>query len=133
MFKFFTISEANAAIPDVAAKFRTVTARRADIIKAEKQLQMSATSNTSLESYARLKQELNSAMTKFYQAVEDLEETGVSLKSVEQELLDFPSKRFDEEIWLCWKYGENEIKFWHDVESGFMGRKPIEVSDESLV
>ena len=47
--------------------------------------------------------------------------------------IDFPSKRFDEEVWLCWKYGETEIKFWHEKDSGFMGRKPIEVSDESLV
>lgn len=133
MFKFFTVGEANAAIPHVAAKFKTVAARRADVIKFEKQMQMAAVPGASLESYVGLKQELNSAMTRFYQAVEDLEATGVSLKNVEQEILDFPSKRFDEEVWLCWKYGETEIKFWHDIESGFMGRKPIEVSDESLV
>lgn len=55
------------------------------------------------------------------------------VKSIEQGLLDFPSKRFDEEVWLCWKYGETEIKFWHEKDSGFMGRKPVEISDESLV
>jgi len=59
--------------------------------------------------------------------------TGVVIKSIDQGLLDFPSKKFDEEVWLCWKYGETEIKFWHDKDSGFMGRKPIDVSDESLV
>ena len=37
----------------------------------------------------------------------------------------------NEEVWLCWKYGETEIKFWHEKDSGFMGRKPIEVSDDS--
>ena len=63
--------------------------------------------------------------------VEEKEE--VVVKSIEQGLLDFPSKRFDEEVWLCWKYGETEIKFWHEKDSGFMGRKPIEVSDEELV
>ncbi|PIY89584.1 MAG: DUF2203 domain-containing protein, partial [Nitrosopumilales archaeon CG_4_10_14_0_8_um_filter_34_8] len=40
---------------------------------------------------------------------------------------------FDQEVWLCWKYGETEIKFWHEKDFGFMGRKPIEVSDESLI
>ena len=55
------------------------------------------------------------------------------IKDIEQGLLDFPSKRFDDEIWLCWKEGETEIKFWHEIDSGFNGRKPITVTDESLV
>src|SRR5919112_263647 len=41
-------------------------------------------------------------------------------------LLDFPSRRFDEEVWLCWKVGETKVKFWHGKEEGFMGRKPLE-------
>ena len=87
----------------------------------------------SFEKYMILKQQLNSAITKFYQSIEILENTGVMIKSIEQGLLDFPSKRFDEEVCLCWKHGEFEIKFWHDKDSGFMGRKPIEVSDETLI
>ena len=75
----------------------------------------------------------NSAITKFYESVEILENTGVMIKSIEQGLLDFPSKRFDEEVWLCWKDGETEIKFWHEIDSGFNGRKPVTISDESLV
>jgi len=72
-------------------------------------------------------------LTKFYQSIEDLENTGVSLKGLDEGLLDFPAKRFDEEIWLCWKEGETEIKFWHEKDTGFTGRKPISVSNESLV
>jgi len=77
--------------------------------------------------------QLNAAITQFYESSEILEKTGVIIKSIDQGLLDFPSKRFDEDVWLCWKYGETEIKFWHDNDSGFLGRKPIDVSDESLV
>ena len=47
-------------------------------------------------------------------------------RDVEQGLLDFPSKRFDEEVWLCWKVEESEIRFWHAKDEGFMGRKPLE-------
>jgi len=94
---------------------------------------MSLSTVNSFEEYVTLKQKLNSRITKFYEAVEILENTGVVVKSIEQGLLDFPSKRFNEEVWLCWKYGETEIKFWHEKDSGFMGRKPVEVSDESLV
>jgi len=81
----------------------------------------------------RLKQKLNTTILQFYQAIEDLENTGVVIKSLDEGLLDFPSKHFDEEVWLCWKFGETEIKFWHEKDSGFTGRKPISVSNESLV
>jgi len=108
-------------------------AKKNDVTKLEEQLQMSLSTVNSFEEYVTLKQKLNSRITKFYEAVEILENTGVVVKSIEQGLLDFPSKRFNEEVWLCWKYGETEIKFWHEKDSGFMGRKPVEVSDESLV
>jgi len=132
MFSFFTTNEANVALPDVIKKFEYALARINEVRKLEQELQTSLSAN-SFEEYVTLKQKLNSAMTKFYESVETLENTGVVVKSIEQGLLDFPSKRFNEEVWLCWKYGETEIKFWHEKDSGFMGRKPIEVNDESLV
>jgi len=133
MFKFFTANQANDALPDVIKKFEYALIKKNDITKIEKELQLSMSTDNSFEKYMVLKQQLNSAITKFYQSIEILESTGVMIKSIEQGLLDFPSKRFDEEVCLCWKHGEMEIKFWHDQDSGFMGRKPIEVSDESLI
>ena len=133
MFSFFTTNEANEALPEVIKKFEYSLAKKNEISKIEQQLQMSLSTTDSFEEYVTLKQKLNSAITKFYESVEILENTGVVVKSIEQGLLDFPSKRFDEEVWLCWKHGETEIKFWHEKDSGFMGRKPIEVNDESLV
>ena len=133
MFKFFTANQANDALPDVIKKFEYALIKKNDITKIEKELQLSMSTDNSFEKYMVLKQQLNSAITKFYQSIEILESTGVMIKSIEQGLLDFPSKRFDEEVCLCWKHGETEIKFWHERDSGFMGRKPIEVNDESLI
>lgn len=133
MFMYFTTNEANEALPDVIKKFEFALTKKNDVTKLEQQLQLSLSTTDSFEEYVTLKQKLNSVITKFYESVEILENTGVVVKSIEQGLLDFPSKRFNEEVWLCWKHGETEIRFWHDKDSGFMGRKPIEVSDESLV
>ena len=133
MFSFFTTSEANSALPGVIKKFEDALAKKNEVSKLEQQLQISVSTTNSFEEYVTIKQNLNSAITKFYESVEILENTGVVVKSIEQGLLDFPSKRFDEEVWLCWKYGETEIKFRHEKDSGFMGRKPVEVSDESLI
>lgn len=133
MFSYFSIVQANEILPTVIKKFEFVSAKKNELVKIEQQLQISLSDTSNFEEYVTIKRQLNTAVTKFYQALEDLENTGVVVKSIEEGLLDFPSKRFDEEIWLCWKYGEKEIKFWHEKDSGFQGRKPISVSNESLV
>jgi len=130
---YFTANEANLILPEVIEKFTFALEKKNEVLKLEKQLQMILDTTNSFEEYVPLKQKLNTAITQFYDASENLEKTGVMIKSIDQGLLDFPSKRFDDDVWLCWKYGETEIKFWHEKDSGFMGRKPIEVSDESLV
>lgn len=133
MFSYFTIATANAALPQIIEKFKGLQKQKQEVMKLEAEMGAKMSTSFNFADYAEIKQRLNSAVTKFYAAIEDLESTGVVLKSVEEGLLDFPSKRFDDEVWLCWKEGEKEIKFWHEKDVGFMGRKPITVSDESLV
>ena len=133
MDAYFSVNDANKILPTVIKKFDYAKKMKADVMKIEQQLASGVTHVTSLEEYAVIKRKLNSLVTKFYQSIEDLENTGVVLKGLDEGLLDFPAKRFDKEIWLCWKDGETEIKFWHEKDSGFMGRKPISVSNESLV
>ena len=133
MNSYFSVNDANEILPLVIKKFNYAKKAKAEVMKMEQQLTSEITPTTSLEEYTINKRKLNSSITKFYQSIEDLENTGVSLKGLDEVLLDFPAKRFDEEIWLCWKEGETEIKFWHEKDTGFMGRKPISVSNESLV
>lgn len=130
---YFTIQEVNAALPAVIQKFKLLQKQRVEVQKLEAHLSSQMSMSFNLGEYATLKKQLNMEVTKFYSAVEELENSGVILKSLEEGLLDFPSKRFDEDVWLCWKEGETEIKFWHEKDVGFMGRKPLSVSDESLV
>ena len=133
MDSYFSVSDANQILPSVIKKFNYAKKMKAEVMKMEQQLTSGVTPVTSLDVYVIAKRKLNSLITKFYQSIEVLENTGVVLKGLDEGLLDFPAKRFDEEIWLCWKEGETEIKFWHEKDSGFMGRKPISVSNESLV
>lgn len=133
MSRYFTVTEANEVLPKVLEKYATLQKQKQEVQKLEAQLNMQMSSSVNLGEYAAIKQQLNAAVTKFYRSVEELENTGVVLKSLEEGLLDFPSKRFNEDVWLCWKEGEKEIKFWHEKDVGFMGRKPLSVADESLV
>jgi hypothetical protein len=57
--------------------------------------------------------------------VERLEALGVLVKDLDSGLVDFPALREGEEVLLCWKVGEDEVAFWHGVDEGFAGRKPL--------
>lgn len=125
----FTEADANAAIPLIAGLIDKARKEKDEMGKLEAAMPRAG----SLEEWIRMKQGFNSAATRFHAVLEKIEATGAMVKSVEQGLVDFPSKKFDEDVWLCWKYGEASIKFWHELESGFDGRRPLEVSDEALV
>ena len=123
MFSHFTIEEANKVLPSVIKKFKDIINLKNEVVKIQSEMETNPQYTSSFKDYMTKKQELNTAITNFYKAVEDLESTGVMVKSIEEGLLDFPSLRFNEEVWLCWKEGEAEIKFWHGRDEGFMGTK----------
>jgi len=133
MFSHFTIQDANKVLPSVIKKFNNIVSLKNEVTRIQSEMETNPRYMSSFKDYMIKKQELNIAITNFYKAIEDLESTGVMVKSIEEGLLDFPSIRFNEEVLLCWKEGETEIKFWHGRDEGFMGRKPLSISDESLV
>ena len=129
MFSHFTLKEANAILPIVIKKFTNIASVKNEAARIQAEMETDPRYMSNFKEYVLKKQELNSAITNFYKSIEELETMGVVIKSVEQGLLDFPSIRFNEEIWLCWKEGETEIKFWHGKDEGFNGRKPVESVD----
>jgi hypothetical protein len=69
------------------------------------------------------------AVTKAADAVADcvrrLDDAGVQVKDLAEGLLDFPAKRGGEDVLLCWKVGEPRVAFWHGLDEGFAGRRPL--------
>ncbi|MDE0506470.1 MAG: DUF2203 domain-containing protein [Candidatus Poribacteria bacterium] len=47
------------------------------------------------------------------------------IKNIDPGLVDFPHLRDGREVYLCWQFGEDEIRYWHDVDAGFAGRQPL--------
>lgn len=126
MVTLYTPQTADKALPEVKRLFEGIIAQKNHVVGLQEEIQAVIDSGSPFEDFMRKKQELNTAVTNLYKAIEQLEAIGVIIKSVDEGLLDFPSRRFDEEVWLCWKVGENRIKFWHGKEEGFTGRKPLE-------
>jgi hypothetical protein len=125
MFTLFTVDKANTILPKVKKKFDEILYCKNNVMDIQEELQNLSDSNCSFEKFIKKKQELNHIVTSLYKMIQELEDMGVMVKSVDEGLLDFPSIRNDKEIWLCWKFGENKVKFWHGKNEGFMGRKPI--------
>ena len=61
--------------------------------------------------------------------VDEIAEHGAELKDLDEGLIDFPALHRGETVLLCWKLGEDEIRYWHRVEDGFAGRRPVEELD----
>jgi len=57
--------------------------------------------------------------------VEEIEALGAEVKDLELGLVDFPAERDGETVLLCWRVGEDEIAYWHGLEEGFAGRRPL--------
>jgi hypothetical protein len=127
MFNFFTPVKANRILPEVKVKFANILMQRNSIMDLQAELNSVVNQELSHESLFIKKSQVNRAITEMYRDIEDLEGLGILIKSFDEGLLDFPSKRFNEEVWLCWKIGEDKIKFWHGKNEGFLGRKPLSV------
>ena len=62
----------------------------------------------------------------FSDLLQALVDEGIYIKGFEEGLVDFPALRKNgEEVFLCWKEGEEDINFWHTLQAGFRGRRPI--------
>ena len=59
-------------------------------------------------------------------AVDAINEHGAQVKDIDEGLIDFPAVHAGETVLLCWKLGEAEIAYWHRIEDGFAGRRPVE-------
>ena len=58
--------------------------------------------------------------------VNEIHGLGAEVKDADEGLIDFPALREGDEVLLCWKVGEPEIAFWHGLEEGFAGRRPVD-------
>ena len=58
-----------------------------------------------------------------------IKDMGVYLKDVDKGLCDFPYMRQGRVVYLCWHLGEESIDYWHDIETGFSGREPLDETD----
>jgi hypothetical protein len=130
--RHFTPDEANELLPRVRELAETLVAHRRALVEATAKRAELATriagngGDFDPQEPRELAEDLEREAAAVARAVESLEELGVLVKDLDRGLVDFPASRANgEEVLLCWQVGEDEIGYWHGLEEGFAGRKPL--------
>ena len=131
MDRVFTLQEANAAVQELRPIVeRMVEHRRnltlAQALQSELITRIAGNGGDMVPSDLREAQEsIEREAAAIAQCADLINAAGAQIKSLEDGLLDFPAKRGDDDILLCWRLGEEDIQYWHGADEGFAGRRPI--------
>jgi hypothetical protein len=129
--KLFTIEQANAMLPLVRAITGDLANLARDVMQRRHRLSVLTTgrerksSDPYADELAQMESELERDAQKLQEYVAELRELGVEPKGAVEGLVDFPSELDGRIVYLCWRLGEPEVLFWHDLEAGFGGRQPL--------
>lgn len=131
MPKYFTREEAEALLPRVEPILREIQRLRAAIADAEAvlaELQVKAMSNghSHTGEIQQAQDASNAALEAIRNAIASINTLGVEVKDLDMGLIDFLARRKGRPVYLCWRLGEEGIGWWHTLDSGFSGRRPIE-------
>ena len=117
----FSVDEANALLPELRRSLERIRAARREVVEgAEPFRGRSATNGGGQQS-----PEYWEAMATLRGELEALIGKGIVLRDAETGLIDFPSQRDGQDVFLCWRLGEDRVAHWHGPESGFIGRRPL--------
>ncbi|MCD8508902.1 MAG: DUF2203 domain-containing protein [Bacillus sp. (in: Bacteria)] len=127
--KFFTVNEANQLLDTLETELlslQNIQQQFKETYGKLKQLKDIPVMSTSKEdNIFKLESELEFLEIQGQLHMKNLENIGVELKSIELGLLDFPALIGGEEVLLCWKLGEKEVKYFHSRKDGYSGRRPL--------
>jgi len=133
MPRYFTLGEAQALVPMLEERLRRAISLKDSLAEAAGELQaeserirMAGGALVDREKLLETVSRRDTAAAHLRDVLESIQESGCLVKDLDIGLLDFPAMFRGEEVCLCWKLGEPEIRFWHGLSEGFRGRKPID-------
>ncbi|MGA3068494.1 MAG: DUF2203 domain-containing protein [Tepidisphaeraceae bacterium] len=123
--KRFTLAQANRALPLVR---RIVQ----DIVKIHEKIaaQQTALAAAKPKDQPKIQTEIDRDVEQLQNYVDELHEIGVDLKDYQMGLVDFIGRHQGHDVCLCWKLGEDQIAYWHELQTGFAGRQPTSLLQE---
>ncbi len=129
--RYFTAEEANEALLEVRPLTEELVGhRRALVALQERQSAVTARiagngGNVEPHELEEVQEQLDEEVAGIARCVARIHEVGALVKDLDDGLVDFPATRDGRDVLLCWRLGEDEIGFWHGLDEGFSGRKPL--------
>lgn len=126
--RLFTVAEARALLPELLSLLHELRAARRRVVELRarlEQLTPAMRQNGHAAQAAELEQGLVAAVQRLTRTLEALTTLGVLVKDMEHGLIDFPALRDGRIVLLCWRMDEPTVAFWHEVDAGFGGRRPL--------
>ena len=139
MARFYDLDEANAAIPEVRTILESLRDQRAELIRlrdavlahaaedeSRGESRGDATTEAKIDADVRvLRLRMQGVIDRMQAGVVRIDEMGITLREIETGLIDFPALASGRQIWLCWRLGEGDIEWWHELTEGFGGRQAL--------
>jgi hypothetical protein len=133
MPRYFTLEQAERLLPKISRAMRRALELAAAHEQAESRLQdalrriaMLGGAMVNRNEISALRNRRDETAMEVNEAIEQIHECGCQVKDLRMGLIDFPTLFQGAEVLLCWRFGEEGIRFWHGLEEGFRGRKPID-------
>lgn len=133
--KYYTAAEANATLPLVRAIVRDVAELARDLKdRYERLARLTPPGRDSIgeawaEEVRHMREDFERDRERMHSYEQELRKLGVELKDYDVGLIDFPGWMNGREVCLCWKLGEPEVGFWHEIDAGFAGRQRLPDAD----
>lgn len=122
--RHYTVEEANSLLPSIKPLLRKLRDAKDQLTDSEAHEVLSDASATN--GGGEPGRQVGEAFLEIRALLGTLEEAGIVVRDIDRGLIDFPAIRGGEEVYLCWEMGEDAVEHWHDLESGYRGRRELD-------
>ena len=123
--RYFTLAEANALLPTLEPLIANLLERRAKAVRLSKQI-THLLQNTHVDFGGPLPTEIAGEFAIIEKLHGEIKSYGCVVKNIDAGLVDFLAQINGRDVYLCWRYGEDQVHYYHELHTGFRGRKAIE-------
>lgn len=121
--KHYLLDEARALLPSIRDWLERIAQARQRVENSEARL--APLLKAGVDCGGAAVEQWIRALLEIKQSLGEFAAREIQIKDIERGLIDFPALRAGKEVFLCWELGEDDIEFWHDLESGYAGREPL--------
>jgi len=126
--RIFSLAEAEALLPTLRSLLGEIGTAWDHVRELNPEVQK-ARDASAFDGFSKAGVEYVESISHLMFLIHQIKELGVLLKDAEKGLCDFPYIRQGKVVYLCWQLGEDRIEYWHEIESGFAGREPLDETD----